>query len=507
MGLAWSRDGRRLAFATFDRRIEVWDVSSGTKILSLSGHPKETSSLLNFPVRLAWSVDDKQLVSSGEHETKVWDAATGREVRTLKVNALTCSPDCTRVSDNFQVFDLASGKTRFNLRFSSNWQAWSPNGRWLAAGASNTTTKILDSENGNEILTLLGRHDNRMLAWSPDSQRVAAIGGDAEQITIWDTTPRNEERTLVSQRGELDSLAWSPDGRWIAGTAWTFKHPSFVGSVYVWDSESGTLVKTLERQAGAVRVAWSPDGSRLAAIDETGDVTIRSTSNWQQVTSLKKLPRTIGLPIGSFQSRELQWSADGKWLAAASGDSMLAVWEGDTWREVFSEADERIHGIHLVGWSRKNRELTFETMREFKAWDPVSGRVRVICAADQARWHLYWSPDERWVAQLHDTEIGIWDPQMPFWWGRWLPTLTGHSDVILDVAWSPDGRRLVSAGQDGTAKIWDVTGGHELLTFGGSNRMAYHAVAFSPDGKRLALSQSNAIRILDARPRSTETRL
>jgi eukaryotic-like serine/threonine-protein kinase len=506
LGIAWSRDGGRLACATNDHRIEIWDLSSGAKVLTLTGHPKDGSTIAYPPVLLAWSPDDQQLVSSGDRETKVWDIATGREVRTLEGQALACSPDGKRISDYYHVFDLASGHTRFNLWSTGSWQAWSPNGRWLATGTTDTTTKILDAENGNEILTLVGRHNNQMLAWRPDSQRLAATGGSTDQITIWDTTPRNEERTLTSQRGELFSLAWSPDGRCIAGSAVDFQSTGSVGTVYVWDSESGTLVKMLEGHTGFVRVAWNGDGSHLASIDGTGAVKIWSTPNWQQVTILRKLPRTLGTPNSTFQSRELQWSADGKWLAAASGDSMLTVWESDTWREVFSHADQQMYGIHLVGWVRKSRELSFETTREFKAWDPVSGRQRVICGADASRWHLYWSPDERWVAQLSDTEIRVWDPQMTFWWGLWLPTLTGHSDMVLDVAWSLDGRRLVSASQDGTAKIWDVSSGHELLTFGGTEKRSCGAVAFSPDGFRLAVSRGTIVRILDARPKPTQTR-
>ncbi|HUE13902.1 MAG TPA: serine/threonine-protein kinase, partial [Planctomycetaceae bacterium] len=163
--IAWSRDGRRLAFASTDNRIEIWDVASAAKVLTLTAHPKE-------PMLLAWSPNDKQLVSSGPAEMKVWDVATGREVSTFTTQAIACSPDCTRISDGYHVFDLASGHTRFNLRSYSFWQAWSPNGRWLATSITDTTTKILDAETGNEILTLVGR-PNQALAWRPDSQRLA----------------------------------------------------------------------------------------------------------------------------------------------------------------------------------------------------------------------------------------------------------------------------------------------------------------------------------------------
>src|SRR5580704_5783853 len=337
--IAWSRDGRRLAFASTDNRIEIWDVASAAKVLTLTAHPKE-------PMLLAWSPDDKQLVSSGPAEMKVWDVATGREVRTLTTQAIACSPDWSRFSDANNVFDLSTGHSRFNLRTASLWQAWSPNGRWLATSASPSITKILDAENGNEILTLVGR-PNQALAWRPDSQRIAT--GWEEQITIWDTTPRNEERTLTSKHGELYSLAWSPDGRCIAAGAGDFIYPNgFVGTVYVWNSESGAPIKMFEWRAdseahaapvrpSSISVAWSPNGAHLASFDGTGTVKIWSTTNWQPVSGLAKLPPATGLA----DDGKLDWSFDGKWLAAASGWSTLKVWESQTWREVFNQGDQQ----------------------------------------------------------------------------------------------------------------------------------------------------------------------
>jgi WD40 repeat protein/tRNA A-37 threonylcarbamoyl transferase component Bud32 len=508
--IAWSRDGRRLAFASTDNRIEIWDVASAAKVLTLTAHPKE-------PMLLAWSPNDKQLVSSGPAEMKVWDVATGGEVSTFTTQAIACSPDWSRFSDANNVFDLSTGHSRFNLRTASLWQAWSPNGRWLATSASPSITKILDAENGNEILTLVGR-PNQALAWRPDSQRIAT--GWEEQITIWDTTPRNEERTLTSKHGELYSLAWSPDGRCIAAGAGDFIYPNgFVGTVYVWNSESGAPIKMFEWRAdseahaapvrpSSISVAWSPNGAHLASFDGTGTVKIWSTTNWQPVSGLAKLPPATGLA----DDGKLDWSFDGKWLAAASGWSTLKVWESQTWREVFNQGDQQNLRIRLMGWTRSSGELSFETydityqVIHLKAWDPVSGRLRVIGGADPGQLNRIGvrSPDERWVAEPRGAEIMVRDMRTPSWWPNSIRILRGHSDVVVGVVWSPDGRRLVSASQDGTAKIWDISSGHELLTFGGAERQSCWAVSFSPDGCRLAVSRGTTVRILDARPKPTE---
>ncbi len=506
MGLAWSRDGRRLAFATFDRRIEIWDVSSGAKLLTIAGHPKEAGKPSYSPMFLAWSPDDKQLLSSGDAETKVWDVTSGRELRTLPCNALGCSPDFTRVADKLFVYDFASGHQRFNFESSVFSLAWSANGRRLATGAANTT-KILDAETGKVILTLVGR-PNQALAWRPDGERLAA---GLDQVTIWDTSARKKELTLANPRGALQSVAWSPDGQRIAGGATSYIPPkALTGTVDVWDSESGDVVKSLEWQASpeasagpigvpSIRVAWSPDGARLASIDASGTVKIWSTTNWQPVSGLAQLPPNRG---GAAAEGRLDWSPDGKWLAAASGWTTVKIWESETGREVFHFGEQGELGIQLVGWSKKTGELSFGTLTETKSWNPISGRLRTVGGSERS--HIYFSADEQLVAIPDGAEITVVNVPML---SRWLSApriLRGHTDQVYDIAWSPDGRRLVSTSQDRTAKIWDVSSGLELLTFGGTETIPYRAVAFSPDGCRLAISRGNTARILDARPRRAD---
>jgi len=506
LGLAWSRDGRRLAFATFDRRIEIWDASSGTKLLTLPGHPKDAGKPAYQSVLLAWSPDDKQLLSSGDAETKVWEVTSGRELRTFASTALACSPDFTRVSDNLFVYDFASGHQRFNVGTTSFWQAWSSNGRWLATAAENTT-RVFDAETGKVILSLVGR-PNQALAWRPDGERLAA---GFDQVTIWDTTPRNKELTLANPRGELVSVAWSPDGRRIAGGATSYIQPNALkGTVDVWDSESGAVIKSLEWQASpeasagpigvpSIRVAWNPDGARMSSIDASGTVKIWSTTNWQLVPGLAQLPPNRG---GAPAEGRLDWSPDGKWLAAASGWTTLKIWESETGREVFHYGEQGKLGIQLVGWSKKSGELSFGTRTETKSWNPVSGRLRTVGGPERS--HIYFGPDEQSVAIPDVAAITILKVGMLSQWLSPPRILRGHTDFVIDIAWSPDGRRLVSSSQDGTAKIWDISSGQELLTFGGTERRSYRAVAFSPDGRRLAVCRGNTARILDARPKRTD---
>lgn len=71
-------------------------------------------------------------------------------------------------------------------------------------------------------------------------------------------------------------------------------------------------------------------------------------------------------------------------------------------------------------------------------------------------------------------------------------TLHGHTNFVLGVAFSPDGKRLASVSWDQTAKVWDVSSGRELVTLRGHTGRL-HGVTFSPDGKRLATAGGDGI--------------
>jgi WD40 repeat protein len=87
--------------------------------------------------------------------------------------------------------------------------------------------------------------------------------------------------------------------------------------------------------------------------------------------------------------------------------------------------------------------------------------------------------------------------------GRVLLRLTGHTDMVGDIAFSPDGRRLASGSQDRTVKLWDTARGEEVFTLRGHTQAVYR-VAFSPDGNLLASGSNDfTVRIWDARPLPT----
>lgn len=111
---------------------------------------------------------------------------------------------------------------------------------------------------------------------------------------------------------------------------------------------------------------------------------------------------------------------------------------------------------------------------------------------------LAFSSDGKRLATASDDKtVKLWNASS----GQDSLTLFGHTDAVLGVGWSPDNKWVASASLDHTAKLWDAVSGHELVTLLGHSQ-AVTRVAFSPDGKRLATSSTDKtvqVYVLDIR--------
>ncbi|MEU9613687.1 AAA family ATPase [Streptomyces sp. NPDC048209] len=475
--VAWSPDGKRLAGGSRDRSVTIWDAETWAEMGVLIGHDDSVGAL-------AWSPDgDRLATASSDRTVRIWDAETHAELTVLTgheqpVWDLAWSPgrgQLASASDDgtVRVWSLTPGGPNTELtghQASVSAVAWSPDGCCLASVSEDRTALVWNiavaEEEGREpqARKLTSLTPLNCVTWSPDGRHIA-VGDDDCTVRVWDTDT-SEESQLIGHTDSVHDIAWH--GHRIATV-------SRDRTVAIWDaprrgSRTGTL---LGHDDSVQNVSWSPDGTRLATASQDGTAVIWDVAQNSAVATLRHEGAVF----------DLAWSPDGERLVTASRGAAARIWDvrGRTQLAVL-----RGHGDELttVSWSPDGTRIaTSSRDSTTRIWNASDGtELTVLRGAKYWIGGAAWSPDSRHLATSStDRTLCVWDILR----GTAVTTLHGHTDYAWRVAWSPDGRRLASGSRDRTVRLWDPFSGAELVTMTGHQERV-QGVAWSPDGRHLA---------------------
>jgi len=487
----WSQDGGFI-LTSGGKEVRIWNSESGAVVADLDPNSVfDNFNNINYTNALNWNVNMTRAVTAGFGKVLVWDLTgilrpDGSEgqpslVTTHKhaipgmeigfVVHTDWSNDGKRIlsvstDSSVEVWDSETGQGIFELSGHAgavNYGEWSSDGKRILTVSSDGTARVWNADNGQEITVLTGHNGAINYAtWIDAGARIATAGSDGD-VRIWAVDAIEEGVSFPC--GVQERSVWNRDGTLIATSGY---------NIQLWDSSSGLELAEIQGNYAE----WNPTGTLLLTIDNGPNIHLWNVQ--ELIDSPGSLPDPVTLKGHLDEVLHAAWNEVGTLIASASVDGTVRLWDAETGKELaLLLANES--GPSYVAWNSNGSGLLSQGEDSVQVWD-----VEKILQSEENQTPLVsinrqedriqytaWDPQgTRIITGGNDGTARIWDAEN----GQELMVLSGHEGAVTHAEWNVTGTRIVTASSDATARIWDGETGQELFTLSGHKGSIAHAV-------------------------------
>ena len=537
--VVWTPDGRHLlTTASMTDEVHVWDVASGQpeRALQTPGPVSMLQLASDGQLALAWSTVDPELFVLDVSEDRVAHVLDGHDAAAVDARL---SPDgrhavSVGLDATARVWDVTTGEALgvHDGFADAVWTAaFAPDGRTLALGDAAGAVRVVDVASGETVVERPAHSDAVVdVAYDPDGEvfvtasvdgtaivwdahaawprqtlaldGAATLGvearsvhfvGQGEQVVtraatvqVWDV-PQGPSRVLRGHERPVSAVALSEQGDLLASG-------DVDGTLRLWELASGTALQTMVVPDTSVSAAgFDPDGTHVVSANPSRAAIAAAHTPppiWD-VASGEHL-RSVPVPALSdgpcpqvCQTNFAAYAPDGSTLLTGGQDGVVRLWDADT-GELSEELPSTDRPLRTAALSPDGRWVAGAAWQRVPVWDADAGEL--VRELDVPGMSVAFSPDAEQLAVAGDDgTASLWEPAT----GRQRQQLR-HAATVNDVAWSADGRFLVTAAGDG-AHLWDVASGQRIQSF--TARGGTHAVAVAPDGSVITGSAAGEVYI------------
>ncbi len=474
--VAMSPDGSFLAASGDDHKVSLWRLQGEVRPAITLSHGGELRCV-------ALSPDGKLALTGGEDRmARLWDAASGKLIHVLPheegVSCVAFNRDGTVVATGCQdgsvwLWETASGKrTGFHVRHSQMVQslALSPDGAVLLTGSLDRSARLWSVATQEPLVSPLFHASGITAAViAPDGGRVLTAADHCTRL--WSLSSRMGVPLTAPGLGWARSLVFSRDGKILLTGDGELGEK---GAGRLWDAHTGKFIATpLVHDDIVLATALSPDNLTMATAAADGTVRLANVQTGQAGPVMHHAGPVY----------VVAFAPGGATLLTCGEDRLVHIWDSKTGKLLRSLPAQTAAVITAGFNSAGDMLFTGSADGDFSVWRTTDLAPLFKQALTESIHRAAFTSDGSQIVVGAGKHAYLFDLTT----GKFLDPAWSHPDVIRTVTFSPDGRQILVAGDDGTARLWDVNDRRQLATF--SHTLPISIATFSSDG-RLVLTGS-----------------